>query len=60
MEEDLYCAGVPLWGRDGQVRAVLSVAMPKMRFHPARVPMWVKLLQEASQDISRQWGFMGE
>lgn len=60
MEEDLYCVGVPVWGPDGQVRAALSVAMPKMRFHAARVPMWAKLLQEASQGISRQWGFMGE
>lgn len=60
MEEDLYCVGVPVWGPEGRVRAALSVAMPKMRFHTARVPIWVKLLQEASQDISRQWGLMGE
>lgn len=56
MEEDLYCVGVPVRGPDGRVRAALSVAMPKMRFHATRVPMWVKLLQQASQDISRRRG----
>jgi len=60
MEEDLYCVGVPVRGPDGRVRAALSVAMPKMRFHAARVPTWVKLLQQASQAISRRWGLMGE
>jgi DNA-binding IclR family transcriptional regulator len=60
MEEDLYCVGVPVRGPDGRVRAALSVAMPKMRFHAARVPIWVKLLQQASLDISRRWGLMGD
>ncbi|MBI4574411.1 MAG: IclR family transcriptional regulator [candidate division NC10 bacterium] len=60
MEEDLYCIGVPIWGPDGRVRAALSVAMPEMRFAASKVPTWLKLLQEASQSISRQWGLMGE
>jgi len=34
--------------------------MPKMRFSAAQVPRWVKVVQEASRGISRQWGFMGE
>ena len=60
MEEDLYCVGVPVRGPDGRVRAALSIAMPKMRFHTARVSMWVKLLHQASQGISGRWGLMGE
>lgn len=55
--KDLCCVSVPLRRPDGgAVVAAISVAMPKLRFKPAAVPRWVKLLQAKAQLIAQQLG----
>jgi IclR family KDG regulon transcriptional repressor len=47
---------IPIFDRQSQVVAGLSVSFPTFRYDVAREPELVKMLREASRDISRQLG----
>ena len=52
LAEGLCCVGVPVRDRRGIVVAGLSVAMPKARFRPDRIPEWAAALHGAAERLS--------
>jgi|JI10StandDraft_1071094.scaffolds.fasta_scaffold207327_2 DNA-binding IclR family transcriptional regulator len=52
LAEGLCCLGVPVRDRRGLVVAGLSVAMPKARFRPDRIPEWAAALHGAAERLS--------
>jgi DNA-binding IclR family transcriptional regulator len=57
LADNLCCVGVPVAEPDGAVVAAMSLAMPKMRFRPERLPEWVALLNDAARQISGRLRF---
>lgn len=55
-DDHIRCIGVPIFDRLGQPVAGLSVSFPTFRFDAAKAPEVVKMLQEASRDISARLG----
>jgi DNA-binding IclR family transcriptional regulator len=56
LAEELCCVGAPVVGAAGRAIAGISIAMPKMRFKPQRVPGWAKLLNETGRRIAAALG----
>ena len=55
-DDHIRCAAIPIFDRQGQVHAGLSVSFPTFRYDVAREPELVAMLRDASRDISRQLG----
>lgn len=55
-DDHIRCIGVPIFDRLGQPVAGLSVSFPTFRFDAAKAPEVVKMLKDASRDISARLG----
>ena len=55
-DDHIRCAAIPIFDRQNQVVAGMSVSFPTFRYDMAREPELVRMLSEASADISRQLG----
>jgi IclR family KDG regulon transcriptional repressor len=55
-DDHIRCLGVPIFDRLGQPIAGMSVSFPTFRYDEAREPEIVKMLQDASRDISARLG----
>ncbi len=52
-QDDLYCIGMPVFGRDQDVHYAISLSMPKYRKDEVDLSEAVADLREASQEISK-------
>ena len=57
LEVGLAAVAAPLFNYDGEVVAAISLAGPKIRIAPARIPQLGELVCEAAQRISAQLGW---
>jgi IclR family KDG regulon transcriptional repressor len=55
-DDHIRCLGVPIFDRLGQPIAGMSVSFPTFRFDVEKAPEVVKMLQNASKDISEKLG----
>lgn len=55
-DDHIRCLGVPIFDRLGQPIAGMSVSFPTFRYDEAEAPEVVKMLQDASRDISARLG----
>lgn len=55
-DDHIRCLGVPIFDRLNQPIAGLSVSFPTFRYDEAKAPEVVKMLQDASRDISSRLG----
>ncbi|UDF37460.1 UNVERIFIED_ORG: DNA-binding transcriptional regulator KdgR [Shinella sp. XGS7] len=55
-DDHIRCLGVPIFDRLGQPIAGMSVSFPTFRYDEAKAPEVVKMLQDASRDISARLG----
>ena len=55
-DDHIRCAAIPIFDRQIQVVAGMSVSFPTFRYDMTREPELVRMLSEASADISRQLG----
>jgi len=55
-DDHIRCLGVPIFDRLGQPIAGMSVSFPTFRFDVEKAPEVVKMLQNASRDISEKLG----
>ncbi len=55
-DDHIRCIGVPIFDRLGQPVAGMSVSFPTFRFDTAKAPEVVKMLQDASREISARLG----
>lgn len=55
-DDHIRCTAIPIFDRLNQVIAGLSVSFPTFRYDEAREPELVRMLTDASRDISRQLG----
>jgi IclR family KDG regulon transcriptional repressor len=55
-DDHIRCLGVPIFDRLGQPIAGMSVSFPTFRFDVEKAPDVVKMLQNASRDISEKLG----
>lgn len=55
-DDHIRCTAIPIFDRMCQVIAGLSVSFPTFRYDEAREPELVRMLRDASRDISRQLG----
>ena len=55
-DDHIRCASIPIFDRQNQVIAGLSVSFPTFRYDVAREPELVAMLRDASRDISQQLG----
>ncbi len=58
-EEGVRCVGVPVFDRQGEVAASVSVSGPTQRVTPERVPVLAERMKAAAADMSRRLGFNG-
>jgi DNA-binding IclR family transcriptional regulator len=54
---DAYGVAVPLFDREGQVRANLAFTIPDFRFRQRDVPKLVSLLKGAAEELGRRVGW---
>jgi IclR family KDG regulon transcriptional repressor len=55
-DDHIRCAAIPIFDRLNQVVAGMSVSFPTFRYDVAREPELVKMLRDASREISAQLG----
>ena len=55
-DDHIRCAAIPIFDRNSQPIAGMSVSFPTFRYDLAREPELVAMLRDASRDISRQLG----
>lgn len=55
-DDHIRCVGVPIFDRNNQAVAGLSISFPTFRYDPAREPKIVAMARDASRDISWQLG----
>jgi IclR family transcriptional regulator, KDG regulon repressor len=55
-DDHIRCTAIPIFDRLNQVIAGLSVSFPTFRYDMAKEPELVRMLGDASRDISRQLG----
>ncbi|MBT9486147.1 MAG: DNA-binding transcriptional regulator KdgR [Rubrivivax sp.] len=55
-DDHIRCAAIPIFDRQNQVVAGMSVSFPSFRYDMAREPELVAMLRDASREISRQLG----
>ncbi|MBN8503595.1 MAG: DNA-binding transcriptional regulator KdgR [Burkholderiales bacterium] len=55
-DDHIRCLGVPVFDRLAQPVAGLSVSFPTFRFDAVKAPQVIKMLQDASRDISARLG----
>ena len=55
-DDHIRCIAIPIFDRHNQVIAGLSVSFPTFRYDPAREGEVVKMLTDASRDISTRLG----
>lgn len=51
--------GVPIYDHNGEVVASLNISLPSERLTSEKTEIWVKLLKDAGNAISKKIGFMG-
>ena len=54
IEYGVKCVGVPIFNRKGKVEAAMSISCPSLRMSEARIPVFVRLLQEAALEIQKK------
>lgn len=55
-EADVRCVGAPVFGRDGQPTAAVSVSAPAYRLSPERIEDIAPLVCRAAAEITRSYG----
>jgi len=55
--EGLACVAAPIFDHQGQVLASFSISGPTTRMHALRLPELIRLVIEASRDISARFGY---
>lgn len=60
-ERNMGSAGIgrPILGRNGKVAACLNVTLPSERYDEEKIPLWLDLLKESTDEISKRLGYEG-
>lgn len=54
---DVRCVAAPVYDRDGQMAAAMSISVPMTRMPPKRREELAALVKRGAQDLSRRLGF---
>lgn len=54
---DVRCVAAPVYDRDGQMAAAMSISVPLTRMRPKRREELAALVKQGAQDLSRRLGF---
>lgn len=55
---DVRCIAAPVYDRDGQMAAAMSISVPVTRMRPKRREELATLVKQGAQDLSRRLGFL--
>ena len=55
---DVRCVAAPVYDREGQMVAAMSISVPVTRMRPRRRDELARLVKQGAQDLSRRLGFL--